>query len=228
MLLLTSLAILPGLVIIIKVYTMDKIEKEPVGLLLLLLLLGGIICFPVAILETFLDSVLKVVVAKGTLRNLIEYFLCVALIEELGKYFVLKLCTWKNRNFDYRFDAIVYAVSAALGFAVLENLFYVWSGGIQVALLRAVLAVPGHAMFGLFMGISYGLAKMAEKNGDMAAKRAALRGAVIIPTILHGAYDFCLSEGTYFSTMFFFVFVIILYVVAWKRLKQGSEEDQAL
>lgn len=228
MLLLTSLAILPGLVIIIKVYTMDKIEKEPVGLLLLLLLLGGIICFPVAILETFLDSVLKVVVAKGTLRNLIEYFLCVALIEELGKYFVLKLCTWKNRNFDYRFDAIVYAVSAALGFAVLENLFYVWSGGIQVALIRAVLAVPGHAMFGLFMGIGYGLAKMAEKNGDMAAKRAALRGAVIVPTILHGVYDFCLSEGTYLSTMFFFIFVIILYVLAWKRLKQGSEEDQAL
>lgn len=222
---LTALAVLPGLVIVAKVYTMDKIEKEPIGLLLLLLVLGGVVCFPVAIAESFLVSFVKSLLVAGTLLNFVENFFCVALIEELGKYSVLKLCTWKNHNFDYRFDALVYSISAALGFAVLENCFYVWEGGIQVALMRAVLSVPGHAMFGLFMGISYGLAKVAEKHGREKEKKSHLRKAIIVPMILHGAYDFCLSEGTYGMMGIFLVLVIGMYIISWKRLKAASQGD---
>lgn len=225
---LTALAILPGLVIIAKVYTMDKIEKEPIGLLLLLLALGAVVCFPVAWVESALAGILNVTVPRGTFYNLIDNFLCVALIEEGGKYLVTRFCTWRNRAFDYRFDAIVYAVAAALGFAMLENCFYVWEGGIQVALMRAVLSVPGHAMFGLFMGISYGIAKVHQKNGNNAAMRAALWRAILIPTLIHGFYDFCLSEGTNLSVGAFYLFMIILYVVAWKNLKKASVTDQAI
>lgn len=227
--LLTALAILPGLVIIAKVYSMDKIEKEPIGLLLKLLVLGAVVCYPVAIVESLLiGSVSSFLYPGTTLFNLVENFLCVALIEEGGKYLALKLGSWKNKAFDYRFDAIVYAVAAALGFAVLENCFYVWEGGIQVALMRAILSVPGHAMFGLFMGISYGIAKVCEKNGDMAGKRRALWRAVLVPTLIHGFYDFCLSEGTYLTVGAFYLFMIILYVVSWKSLKKASVNDQML
>ena len=223
---LTALAVLPGILIIAKVYSMDKIEKEPVGLLLLLLILGGLVCFPVAEIEGLLIGILDGLMYRGTTAyNLVENFLCVALMEELGKYLVLKLCTWKNRNFDYRFDALVYAISSALGFAVLENCFYVWEGGIQVALIRAFLSVPGHAMVGLFMGISYALAKVAERHGRMAAKRAHLMKAVLVPTILHGTYDFSLSQGTYGALLLFFALVVGMYIVSWKRLKKASMGD---
>lgn len=222
---LTLLAVAPGVIIIARVYRMDRIEKEPVGLILLLLILGGLVCFPVAEIEGVLISGLGLVLAAGTLFNLIENFLCVALVEELGKFLVLKVLTWRNRNFDYRFDALVYAISSALGFAVLENCFYVWEGGIQVALMRAVLSVPGHAMFGLFMGVSYALAKVADKHGNKAAAKWHLRKAVLLPTLLHGTYDFCLSQNTYGAMGIFIVLVAGMYIASARKLKSSSMAD---
>ena len=83
-------------------------------------------------------------------------------MEEGGKYFVLKHKTWRHPAFNYTFDAVVYAVTAALGFAVAENILYVMDGGVGVALLRAAVAVPGHAFDGVFMGYYYGIAKTAQ------------------------------------------------------------------
>ena len=52
-------------------------------------------------------------------------------------------------------DGIVYGVTVSLGFATLENIYYVFAGfddPLGVAYLRAFSAVPAHALFGVFMG----------------------------------------------------------------------------
>lgn len=228
MVFLTFLAVLPGIVIMVKVYRMDKIEKEPTPLMLLLLLFGALVCIPVALVEGVLDSALQAIMSGGSLYNLIDNFLCVALIEECGKYYVLKKCTWRSKSFDYRFDAIVYAVAATLGFAILENILYVMDGGVQVAIVRGLLSVPGHVVFGIFMGLAYGEAKIMERRGDYMNTRRQLRLAVIVPTILHGIYDFCLSEETVGAIVIFYVFVIVLYVYAWKKINKAAREDSEL
>ena len=46
----------------------------------------------------------------------------VALVEELSKWLVLMILVWRNNNFDYRYDGIVYATTASLGFGALENI----------------------------------------------------------------------------------------------------------
>jgi len=53
----------------------------------------------------------------------------------------------------------VYAVYDSLGFAAAENLLDVYDNGIAVGLLRAVTAVPAHALFGVIMGYYLSLAK---------------------------------------------------------------------
>lgn len=65
-------------------------------------------------------------------------FLVAGLCEELCKFLLLRLGSWKNRNFDYRFDGIVYGVAVAVGFALLENVMYVAQGGLETALMRGV------------------------------------------------------------------------------------------
>lgn len=227
MMVLTGLAVLPGVVIIAKVYSMDKVEKEPIRLLLLLLILGALSVIPVIVVETLLDSVIGII-PRGTFYNIIENFIGVALVEEFFKYLVLKKCTWNNKAFDYRFDAVVYAVTASLGFAILENIMYVLGGGVHVAIVRALLSVPGHAMFGLFMGLAYGEAKACAKRGFEANSKKLLKNAVIIPMILHGFYDFTLSEGTALSLISFYIFMICMYVVTWKKLKQSSKADEII
>ena len=87
------------------------------------------------------------------------YFGVVAFSEEGAKYFLLKRRTWNSAAFNCQFDGVVYAVFVSLGFALWENISYVLMYGLSTALVRAVTAVPGHACFGVFMGVWYGLAK---------------------------------------------------------------------
>jgi RsiW-degrading membrane proteinase PrsW (M82 family) len=214
----------------VKIYQMDKIEKEPIGLLALLFGLGALACFPAAVIESFLEgSVLSRLLNPSSLLYLIIMnFVIIAGAEEGLKYFVLKKVTWKNKDFDYQFDAVVYSTAVTLGFAALENVLYVFQGGLSVALSRALLSIPGHCIFGIFMGYYYGLAKTANLDNDKAKEKHFLRLALLQSMFLHGFYDFCLSTNYNFMIMIFFVYVIILDVISLKKIRKLAREDVRL
>ena len=86
-------------------------------------------------------------------------FIVAALTEEGMKFLAFYFFFWKNRNFNERFDGIVYAVYISLGFAGIENILYVFTGGYSVGVIRALTAVPAHALFGIVMGYYFGMAK---------------------------------------------------------------------
>ena len=223
--LLTCLAVLPGLFLVWYVYRQDKIEKEPTGLLLRLLMWGGLTVFVAMFVEMGLVEVDKLFFdEKSTAFLLVENFLCVALVEEYVKYRVLKK-TWTNPAFDYCFDGIVYAVCASMGFAILENIFYVFENGVDVAIVRAITSLPGHCIFGIYMGYYYGIAKMKAVQGDNSGMSWSLKQALWVPTLLHGFYDYCLSGNDEMLMLAFLVFVIALDFKAYKKLKEASLGD---
>lgn len=219
------IAVVPPLFLLYEVYRQDKIEKEPVGLIIKLFFLGCLAVIPTAVVETVLIAGLDSVMQEGTVAYmLIENFLCVAVVEEYFKYTGMKIGSWKSREFDYKFDAIVYAVATSIGFATLENLMYVGQLGLGVALLRAVTAIPGHTIFGVFMGVYYGLAKFYAVNGHPVISRGYRLKAVFIPMLIHGFYDFAASMGDS-MVIVFFVFLIIIDVLAIRRVRKESRED---
>jgi len=58
-----------------------------------------------------------------------EFFILVvvaSIVEELLKFFGMKLSIGKNKAFDEPIDGMIYAAAVGLGFASLENIFYVW------------------------------------------------------------------------------------------------------
>ena len=147
------LAVLPGLFLIYRVYRMDKVEKEPLSLLLLVTVLGMISVIPAAVIEDLLGNVLAMLISPSSLIYvIIENFIVVALIEEVVKFFVLERCTWDNPAFDYEFDGIVYAICSGMGFAIAENIMYVFQYGFETGIIRMLTAVPAHAIFAIFMG----------------------------------------------------------------------------
>ena len=157
---LITLAVLPGIFIIVYIYNLDKREKEPVGLLFKLTGLGALTVISALILELIGDKILPIFFTPNTmLYNAIECFCVVAMAEEVGKYFVLKKFAWNDKNFDYMFDGIIYGVCVGLGFAIVENVSYVLENGVSNAIMRAVTAVPGHATFGIYMGLYMAYAK---------------------------------------------------------------------
>ena len=157
---LAAAAIIPAVVLLIKVYQADRLEKEPVSLILSLVFFGVLSTAIAMVLEQVCTAVLGSYLPEGSVAyNAVLYFGIVAFSEEGAKYLLLKKRTWRDINFNCQFDGVVYGVSVSLGFALWENLGYVAMYGFGTALVRAVTAVPGHACFGVFMGAWYGMAK---------------------------------------------------------------------
>lgn len=220
------LAVLPAAVLLIWIGHKDKIEKEPFGLLVKLFLLGALTTVSAVILGTILENIFGIFLDPESLPGILaDNFLSVALIEEGGKYFVLKKKTWNHPAFNYTFDAVVYAVTVSLGFATLENILYLSGGTLNLAIMRGILAVPGHAIDAVFMGYYYGLAKHCDAVGDKAGCRSNLHRALLVPMLLHGFYDFTLSMESDLYIGIFFVFEVIITITAFKKVNRLSRED---
>lgn len=226
-LILFLIATIPVILLGKYVYNKDR-NKEPSRLLLKLFLGGIMSCFLVMIIGGIISVIVPIFSEDPSKLNMFELilfaFLKVALIEETCKWIMVYFISYNSKDFDEVYDIIVYSVFVAIGFAFFENLFYVYDsgviGGVIVGALRALLAVPGHACDGVFMGYYLGLAKLSTINNrkDLSNKYFIL--SIIVPILLHGFYDFCLFTGNWIFLIVFGIFIIILYVMAIKRIKK--------
>lgn len=223
---LMALAIIPGLLILIYVYGKDKVEKEPLGMIIKLVFLGVISCIAAGFAEQALSTVYPQY-PPGTLEYaLITSFGLAALCEEILKYLALRIGSWRSKHFNYRFDGIVYGTSAAVGFAVLENIMYVAQYGLATAISRAFLAVPLHAFCGVFMGIFYSYSKKASIMGRGSSSLFYTILSLAVPMLIHGIYDTLAFLGTDEATYGLLVFVVLLYIAALRTIKKMSDEDR--
>ena len=222
-------AVLPACFLLRYVYRHDTVEKEPLSLLLLLLGAGCLAALCSAVLEGIAERLLSILVAPSDpVYTILLAFLVVAVIEEGTKLFFLKLRSWRHPAFNYRFDGVVYAVFVSLGFAALENIQYVVNYGLSVALPRALLAIPGHASFAVFMGVYYGRAKLLENLGNYGGSRRCLRKAYLFAVFLHGFYDACAMTGTAQASAVFLLFVVLMFAAAFRTLKRESATDGSI
>ena len=156
---------------------------------------------------------------------MISSFLTAAPVEEGLKLSVLYYFVYKMKDFNEPMDGIVYGVTVSLGFATLENFYYVYlladyfeTTSMSLAILRSFSAVPAHAIFGVFMG--YFFMKYAFiKKGDN------LFFAFIVPFVLHGCYN--LFAGSNFIISL--ALIIISWVIALRmfaRLKKTQKKKK--
>ena len=158
-------AVLPAVFLMRYVYRQDRIESEPPYLLGQLALLGVAAAVVSVVPEMLAQSLLDRWVGPENPRYVVLLaFLGVGAVEEGAKLFFLYRRTWRDGNFNYRYDAIVYAVFVSLGFAAFENVKYIFNYGLSVAFTRAILAIPGHMSFAVFMGVFYGRAKLPGES----------------------------------------------------------------
>ena len=218
-------AVLPAAFLLYRVYQMDAIEKEPWSILRKLLLWGALSGIPAALVESLLTGVVQNLLEEGTLLyNFVFGFIVAALVEESFKFFFLYKFTFKSPHFNYRFDGVVYAVFVSMGFAILENVLYVFQGGLGVAISRALLALPLHAACGVYMGIAYGQQKV---NGlyKPASFGSVAAACLPVPILIHGFYDFCAFMQTWPFTVIFIGFVALVFILTLKNLQKASRED---
>lgn len=212
--LLASLA--PVFIILFYIYFRDKYDKEPIGLLVKSVIAGMFVVLPVLFVGKILMGIMP---SMGKIGDAAYHaFVVAGTTEEVFKFLILYLLVWNSPSFDEKFDGIVYAVFVSLGFAAVENVLYVMEGGLQTAMIRAITAVPAHAIFGITMGYYLGIARMYDE-----LRKPYLRKAILIPILLHGVYDFILMVEIDWLLLLFVPFVIGLYVLGMKKMRVLSD-----
>jgi len=184
------IALAPVLAIALFVYEKDH-EKEPTKLLISAFFLGMLGIVPALALEYVLLIQGFNPFSESLGWSFVSVAIGIALVEELSKYFGVRLWIYRKADFNEPYDGIVYCVMAALGFAAVENVLYVFEGGMAVGYMRAFTAVPAHAIMGVFIGYYLGIQKFDGKRGSEFIGLAAA-------VTFHTLYDFfAMNAGSY-------------------------------
>jgi len=181
---LLSLALAPGCAIMVYIYLKDKHEREPLVLLLISFLYGGLSTL-VTLFISWPVNLLILTREDDVIEQFFNAFFKVALIEEFSKFIFVRFILYNNKNFNEPFDGIVYAVIVSMGFATVENILYVFEFGYTTGILRIFTAVPAHAAFAILMGYFLGKAKFTHRK-ELYFSAIAL----LAPTLFHGSYDY--------------------------------------
>jgi len=195
--------ILPSILIVLFFVKSDKF-KEPTKEIIKVFFLGIFITIPAYYLNTYLSEIWY---STNASEGLISSFLTAAPVEEGLKLSVLYFFVYKMKDFNEPIDGIVYGVTVSLGFATLENIYYVYlladyfeTTSMTLAILRSFSAIPAHAVFGIFMGYFF-MKYVFIKKGDN------LIFAFLVPFVLHGCYNLFTSSN--------FLVSLILILIAW-------------
>lgn len=177
-------------------------ENVSMALLVEMFWLGLVGAIPIAFIEAGLawltirhwqDSRnLGVMFAVATLNA----FIVAALIEESFKYLCITRVVanersencW-NRHPRRAYGVVLCGCAAALGFATIENILYCWADlAVQTAVLRAILAVPGHCAGGVIIAVGVAEREYYGVDTNMFW--------IILPSVLfHGFYDWFLMAS---------------------------------
>ena len=221
--------ILPALLLVAFIYWKDKYQHEPISWILKSFWYGAMACVPAALIEAFWPECYL-----GELGTSIYYsFVVIALTEEAMKFLFFWLLVRHNPHFDERMDGIVYAACIGMGFAGLENIGYLMTDVSNLAMLgaaRALISVPGHFFFAVFMGYYYSL----SVYGPRRHRRLMLLCSLLVPTLLHGLFDCALLTfelGVLYmllATVVFVVLFILMAVYVNRHMKRLLETDNRL
>jgi RsiW-degrading membrane proteinase PrsW (M82 family) len=188
------LAVAPAVFILWYVYRKDSYEPEPLRLVTLVFLLGGLSVIPAAVIEYPFP------------QGIITSSVVAPFVEEMIKFCVVFFFVYHLPEFDEPMDGMMYAAAAGLGFAAVENIFYVLEGGIAVGILRAIASVPGHMVFSCVWGYTLGIAKFRAGSARAPLVITGLAGSVL----LHGIFNFSLEVYEVAGLVFILVLLIPL------------------
>ncbi|WP_036531116.1 PrsW family intramembrane metalloprotease [Neosynechococcus sphagnicola] len=201
-----TLAIAPGVFWLWFFYRQDKLEPEPKSFVVWTFFRGALVVLPVLVIQLLLP-----------LPELVATVVIAPITEEYGKYLVVRNGVFNHQEFDEPLDGIIYAVAAALGFATLENIFYLLdeyftSGTIlEIFVVRALLSVPGHALDSSFWGYALGIAKFTPPQ----RRPALIRGGLGLAMGLHGLFNLLLSLNPLAA-----LGLLVLIPVSWRMVNR--------
>ena len=202
-------------------YLRKDVHPESNRMIIKIFLWGAVITVPVFFVQIGLTTALNKFSAQlpSLAVSLIYWFLIISFIEELFKYLVIRQKIINNKELDEPLDIMLYMVIAALGFAALENILYMFSPidnlsfndiinrTVIISFIRFIGATFLHTLcsglVGYFLAISFYKTKR---------RKIIFFSGLLVATALHGLYDF--SIMTIELPMKVIIPVVILIMLA--------------
>ncbi|MCR2803042.1 glutamic-type intramembrane protease PrsW [Paenibacillus soyae] len=206
-------AIAPGISLLTYLYLRDRYDSEPIHMVIRMFLLGVLIVVPIMVLQRGFQIWL------GD-TPFVSAFVHSAFVEEFLKWFVLYHVIYNHTEFDEPYDGIVYAAAISLGFATMENVLYAMYSTTSLGslILRALLPVTGHALFGVMMGAYLGKAKFAKSSKS----KWYLCMSLAIPFALHGLYDWIILATKHDWIWFIVPFMVMLWIWGLYKMNRAN------
>ena len=223
---LIGVSVAPAVLLMFFVYHQDKYQKEPMKSLLKAFFGGTLsVVFTLNIVTIIKYSIGLIPYLNETVFY--DSFITAGIPEELCKFLVFMIFIWNDKNFDEYFDGIVYASFISLGFATVENILYVVPGGLGVGIMRALLSVPGHFLFGVIMGYFLSLSKFNKSKRGLY-----IFLGLLIAMTAHGLFDWLLMfsqrTGEVIGVIIYLLFIvgdIFLWRLGLKLIKKHQNNS---
>src|SRR3569623_1858998 len=169
----------------------DKKNPEPKRYIFFTFLAGMSVVIPIVLpLEKLVEAQAALV---GYPREGLLVLVLWALIEETFKFAAAYVAALHWRGFDEPLDAIVYMITAALGFAALENALFLasplQSGQIAQTIVTGDLRFVGATLLHTLSSATVGLALAYTFHKKPALRRKAAVVGVILATALHAVFN---------------------------------------
>lgn len=149
-----------------------------------------------------------------------------AAIEEILKWAAVMFIAYRSRILDEPIDVMIYCITAALGFAALENTFFIlnpfhlgeFSTGIISGNLRFVGATLVHVVCSASIGFMMGL---TFYKGAFVKIISTLLG-IILAIALHTSFNLAIINGTAINTLKVFGWVwcaVVILIILFEEIK---------
>jgi len=177
-------------------YLRRDVRPEPKLMIVKVSFFGFLATLPAFFLETAIIREFGKLNLSPFLLSTLDIFFGVALVEEFLKFLVVKDKVLIDPEFDEPVDAMIYMISAALGFAAGENLlvlfplkFSVLPQIFSISLLRFLGATFLHTLASGILGFFIGLSLRPRGK-----KWQLIFIGLALAILLHGFYNFSIME----------------------------------
>jgi RsiW-degrading membrane proteinase PrsW (M82 family) len=199
----------------------DEEHPEPTGLLVVVFIMGMIAVVAVLPIQKFIQAHL------GSHEGQLILW---ASAEEILKYLAVLIILYRTHNANEPIDWPIYLITAALGFATLENALFLIkplsASGTIVSLLTGQLRFLGSTLLHTISSGTIGIAIGISFHMKEFKKKWFLLIGFIVAIALHSAFNFFIirNDGGDFLKVFAFLWVVaIIIMLLFEKVRRMSE-----
>lgn len=199
----------------------DSKHPEPPRLIVMTFIAGILSIVPTYYAESF---------AVDVITNPAMVLVAWAFIEEIMKFGAAYLGGLRTRFYDEPIDAIIYLITAALGFAAAENfLFIINSQDIMSSLMTGSMRFVGASLLHVLASAFIGSLMAMAFNKHLFVKFMAIIFGILTSTILHTSFNVFIikSNGGSISVIFLSLWLAIIFLILFfEKLRVEDTYDE--